>query len=60
MIDCLLFLKSYYSKSRKYKLFAGVKYRIKDSDTKYYYTIKNIRIPKTLENKVFNVLSLKR
>lgn len=48
-IPYILFLKSYRSINRNYTLFAGVKYRIKREDSHYYYTIKDIRLPKNLK-----------
>lgn len=55
----ILFFKPYYSINRQYRLLSYVKYNVKHEDDGYYYTIKDIRIPKNLENKNYIVQSFR-
>ena len=57
---CVLFLKGYYSGNKHYRFYPGVKYKIKCIDNDYYYTVKNVRLPKRLQNRVYKVLNIKR
>ena len=54
MIRYITFNKSYKSIFANYKFYPNVKYRLKDENSKYYFTIKNVRLSKKLEHKLYN------
>lgn len=56
MTKCLYFIKTVYNYKNRYRFYKGVKYKIKNIDEKYYYTIKNTKFSKSHENKMFKVI----
>jgi len=58
MIKCLVFNRRYFDINTKTVLHKNVKYRIKDENYRNYITIKKIKIPKFLENKLYNTYLL--
>lgn len=56
MTTCLYFIKTFYNYKSKCRFYKGVKYKIKNIDEDYYYTIKNTKFSKSYENKVFKVV----
>jgi len=53
LIKFIEFKRSYFSKFAQYRFEPNVKYVLKDEDSLYYYTIKNIRLHKTSEGILF-------
>ena len=49
MIRYIVFNRPHKSIFANYKFYKNVKYRLKDEDSKYYFTIKNVKLPKKLE-----------
>jgi len=57
MIRYILFKKNYKSIYANYKFLKNVKYMLKGENEKYYFTIKDVRLPKTLEYDVYEVIN---
>lgn len=53
MIRYVTFNRVYKSDFAKYKFYPNVKYRLKDENDEYYFTIKDVRLPKNLEYDLF-------
>lgn len=55
MVRYILFNRIHKSIFANYKFYPNVKYKIKNEDSKYYFTIKNVRLSKTLENSLYTI-----
>ena len=55
MMRYVVFKKYYNSRYANYKFFPNVKYMLKDENSKYYFTIKGVRLPKKEEYKIYEV-----
>lgn len=55
MIRYITFNRIHKSIFANYKFYPNVKYRLKDENSNYYFTIKDVRLPKTLENDLYEV-----
>ena len=59
MIRYVTFKKYYKSNYTNYKFIPNVKYRLKGEDSKYYFTIKDVKLPKRAQFKLYEVHSVK-
>lgn len=57
MIRYVTFKKYYRSDYAQYKFIPRVKYMLKGEDSKYYFTIKKVRLPKSEEWKLYTITS---
>lgn len=55
MIRYILFNKKYKSIFANYIFYPGVKYMLKNENSKYYYTIKNVKLSKKLIDDLYEV-----
>ena len=57
MIRYIIFKKRYKSDYAKYEFIPNVKYVLKGEDFRYYFTIKNVRLPKKFQSNLYEVYS---
>lgn len=57
MIRYVIFKRYYRNKQTNYKFIPKVKYLIKGEDSKYYFTIKNVKLSKKAEFELYEVHS---
>ena len=57
-MKCLVFKRNYFNKFSKYRFIKNIKYKIKNKDINYYYTIKQVKLPKYLQNDLYNVIEI--
>ncbi len=57
-MKCLVFKRNYFNKFSKYRFIKNIKYKIKNEDINYYYTIKQVKLPKYLQNDLYNVIEI--
>ncbi len=55
MIRYITFNHYYRSKYANYKFIPRVKYMLKGEDSKYYFTIKDVRLPKESEFDLYEI-----
>jgi hypothetical protein len=59
MIQYVTFKKYYRSNRDDYKFIPKVKYMLKGEDSKYYITIKDVRLPKKSQHSLYEIHSIK-
>lgn len=55
MIQYIMFNRVHKSIFANYKFYPNVKYKVKSENSKYYFTIKNVRLPKRLEHDLYTI-----
>ena len=55
MLSYIVFNKKYKSKFANYTFYPDIKYKLKGEDDYYYYTIKRVRLAKSLNNKLYSI-----
>lgn len=57
MIRYVTFKKIYKSIFAQYKFYPQVKYKVKGENNEYYFTIKNVKLSKKLEHRLYEINS---